>query len=144
VKRKLIGSALLLLGVLMAVPSLYGIQTSFFVPTHGSISMVKLYWDANCTTEVTQVYWGSIVPGSTVNQTIYIKNFADVPVNVTLTPTNWNPIEAADYLTFSTDITGNVTAHFVQQTTLFLAVSLDILNTTISTFSFDIQISEVW
>ena len=149
--RKLTGTTLLLLGVLLAAPSLYATITSFNVPTKGSISMVKVYWDTAATKEVTIIDWGSIIPGATVNCTVYIKNFGGAPVNVTLQAINWttnsNALDhtASNYITFSDDISGqNVTAHFIKQAILSCAVSEDIVNTAISTFTFNIQVLEAW
>jgi hypothetical protein len=144
-RRTAIGISLLCLGILAAIPSIYGIQTSFTVGNSGSISMVKLYWDSQATNEVTHVDWGSIIPGDIANRTIYIKNFGGVPVNITLTIENWNPANASSYITFNDDISGSsIAGHFVQQCHLFLSISPDIVNTTISTFSFDVRVNEGW
>lgn len=130
---------------MVALPSIYGVTVNLSVPASLSISMVKLYWDANCTNEVTSVAFGSIIPGTTVNQTIFVKNFGGEPVNLVYTAVNYTPPEASLYVTFSCDQSGqNVSAHFVQQATIFCSVDPSITNTTISTVTFNIQLTEEW
>jgi len=117
--------------------------------------MVKLYLETNCANEVTNVNWGSIIPGTTVNRTVYIKNFGGVPVNVTLQALNWttNPEASAytpsNYMAFAYTIAGGQTIPpntgvNVQQTTLYLNVFANVTGTNISTFGFNIQVLEGW
>jgi hypothetical protein len=60
-----------------------------------------IYSDSACTKTKTTLNFGTINPGSTTTQTIYIKNTGNVPETLTMTANNWNPTNATSSLTLS-------------------------------------------
>ncbi len=101
---------------------------------------VGVYWDQACTNNVTYIDWGTIDPGSTVNKICYIQNEGNSVSNVSLQTSNWNPLEAADYINLSWNYSGqSINPDEVIHMQFTLSVSSTIQN--ITTFSFDITIS---
>jgi len=100
---------------------------------------VGVFWDANCTSEVSSINWGIIEPGSSENVTVYIRNEGDSAVNLTMYASNWNPSNTSNYMVLSWGYAGQViNASEVLQVTFNLAVSTEIQG--ITSFSFDIVI----
>ena len=73
------------------------------VPLSGTITTINVgvYLDNDCTQNCTSLNLGSIYPGDTVNQTVYIKNTGTTSVILSMTANNWNPTSASSYLTLS-------------------------------------------
>jgi len=130
-------SALYLIG-----PVVSAMQTNQTISNVGGVKAigVGVYWDQTCTNNVTSINWGTITPGSIVNQTCYIRNEGNSVSNFSLQTSNWNPLEAADYINLSWDYSGeSINPDEVAQVKLTLSVSGTIQN--ITNFSFDITIS---
>jgi hypothetical protein len=70
------------------------------IPLTGTIATVNVeaYKDAACTQPVTELDIGTVSPGSTATQTIYVKNSGTVPITLTMTVSNWDPANANTYL----------------------------------------------
>ena len=101
---------------------------------------VGVYWDSNCSDIVEEIPWGTLNPGSVKNVPVYIQNREAEPMYLILSTTNWNPLNASDFL----ELTWNYTAWRmnpgeVLQITLTLSVSRYIQG--ISSFSFDILVA---
>jgi len=64
---------------------------------------LKVYQDAECTVALTEIDWGTLEPGDSENFFAYVKNLGDVPFTMTLSTENWDPTEAATYMTLSWD-----------------------------------------
>ncbi len=117
------------------------LTTSRTLSSTGSIMAinVEVFWDSAGTQNVTSVDWGIPAPGDKVNQTIYVKNTGNGPMNITLTTIGWTPAGAATYLDVLWDQEGtSVAAGNIIQAIITLDVSSGI--TRISDFSFDIVI----
>jgi ABC-type antimicrobial peptide transport system permease subunit len=73
------------------------------VPLNGSITAVNLgiYSDSACTQTCSSLNVGTVNPGGTGTQTIYVKNTGNVPETLTMTANNWNPTNATTYLTLT-------------------------------------------
>ena len=112
--------------------------------TIGSSGIVKavgvgVYWDGDCTNQVSSINWGTVEPDSVNNVTVYIRNESNAPVTLSLQAENWNPAEASNYMTLSWDYGGQeVGAGEVVRVMLSLSVSSGIEG--ITDFSFDIVI----
>ena len=111
--------------------------------SYGSIQIqtagVTAYTDASCTTIVTVVPWGSLAPGSSGTNIIYLKNEGTTSLTLSLNTTNWNPINAPNYITLNWNYNGQTIApDQVIQITLTLSVSQNISG--ISSFNFEIII----
>jgi hypothetical protein len=74
--------------------------------TNSTIS-IDLYSNSACTTPLTSISWGSLSPGGTTTQTIYIKNSGTVPVTLSLVSDGWTPSQAATYLSVTWDKGGS-------------------------------------
>lgn len=100
---------------------------------------VGVYWDSDCSTEVTSIDWGVVEPGATKKVTVYVRNEGSAPVTLSLETENWNPSDASDYMSLTWNYAGQVIeASMVVQVMLSLAVSDTIEG--ITSFSFDIVI----
>jgi hypothetical protein len=77
----------------------YGALTvSKDLSTSGTITVTPnlgVYSDSDCQTPISTIDWGTIAPGGTATQTIYIKNTgAGVSLSLSMTPSEWTPEEA--------------------------------------------------
>jgi hypothetical protein len=120
---------------------LSAVQTSKTVSNAGTIKAigVGVYWDFACTNSITSINWGTLEPGQIENQTVYIKNTSNVPVNLTMTKQNWSPLTASNYITCTWNSEGkSLNVNEVTSSILTLTVRNNI--TGITNFSFDITI----
>lgn len=101
---------------------------------------VGVYTTSACTTKVTSLDWGTLAPGDSKTQTVYIKNEGSVPIVLSMTVGNWTPSNAQNYITVTWNRQSTtLTAGSVISATLTLSVSSSISG--ITTFSFDITIT---
>ena len=100
---------------------------------------VGVYWDSGCSQTVSFIDWGLAEPGTVKNVTVYIKNEGNAPITLSLQTANWNPSNAADYISLSWNYNGQtIGPNQVAAITLSLSISSNIQG--ITTFSFDIVI----
>jgi len=100
---------------------------------------VGVYWNENCTSEVSFIDWGMLEPGSGENVTVYIRNEGNSVASLSMDTSNWSPSNASNYITLSWDYVGvSITPSEVVQVTFTLSVSASIEG--IMSFSFDIII----
>jgi hypothetical protein len=64
---------------------------------------VEIYSDIECTQTRSNINWGTISPGESINQTIYIKNSSNKPIMLYLTIENWIPTAADTYMDITWD-----------------------------------------
>ncbi len=117
-------------------------QTNETISNVGSVKAVGvgIYWDSACTNAVSSINWGMLSPGSSKNETIYIRNEGNTTVTLTMTTSNWNPSNASDYIALNWNYNGQpIEVGVVIQATLTLSVSSSIDG--ITSFSFDITIT---
>ena len=114
------------------------------IPSLGRIEYpfgLGIYWDSNCSKNVTSLDWGVAEPGLTQNETIYIRNEGNTPTILYLNTTDWNPPTASNYITLNWDYNEEaIQRNHVVQVTLILSISPNIEG--ITTFQFDIIISQ--
>lgn len=134
-----------LLAVLLALASgavVSGLLTrSVSIPSLGVIKAinVEVYWDVDCTQNVTVVDWGAPEPGDVVNKIVYIMNGGTSLVTLSMSSSGWDPAGAGGFLTLTWDREGaTVDDGGVVQAVLSLDVSGAI--TGITDFSFNIAI----
>ena len=103
---------------------------------------VEIFSDNDCSQPCTNINWGTLSPGESITQTIYIKNNGNKPITLFMTTENWTPTNANTYinLTWNKENTNLGLDQFVPAL-LTLSTSLDI--ETIDDFNFDIIISGV-
>jgi hypothetical protein len=101
---------------------------------------VGVYWDSDCTENVTSIEWGELTPGSTRHENVFIRNEELNPSCFGCLQTeDWTPPEAADYITLSWDYDGkSIGLGEIVQVTLTLRVEQDVLG--ITDFGFNIVI----
>lgn len=101
---------------------------------------VKVYWDLECTDEITKIDWETLNPGDLAGVTTYIKNVKNTAVTMNFTTEVWNPPGTEQYLTFDWNYTkGTVlepTAVIIVQMTLYVDPTIE----GVDQFSFDIVI----
>jgi len=117
------------------------LMTSRTLASSGSIKAVNVgvYWDFDCTQNVTAIDWGVPGPGDVVNMTVYVKNSGNSGLVLNMSSNGWIPVEAENFLSLSWDVEGAaVEVDGVVQAVLVLEVSESI--TGITDFSFSIVI----
>jgi hypothetical protein len=92
-----------LVGLFLTVTTAALLSTSQTVPLNGTITAVNLgvYSDSNCNQTCTTLNVGTLNPGGTATQTIYIKNTGTIPETLTMTTNNWTPTDATSSLTLT-------------------------------------------
>jgi hypothetical protein len=135
--------AIAMTGVVVSVLAASLLMAYQSIPNTGNVKGVGVgvYWDSDCTSNVTSINWGFLEPGETASVTVYTQNKGSIPVVLNMTTDNWNPTSASDNITLSWNREGYVlnTTVPVVQTVLTLSVSPD--TTGITSFSFDIIIT---
>lgn len=134
--------ALTIIGIFLTATTAAVLSTNQTVPLNGTINAVNLgvYSDSACTQTVTALNVGTLSPGVTATQTIYIKNTGNVAETLTMTTNNWNPTSASSYLTLTWNRQNNVLAagNSIQATLTLTAAA----NTgSLTTFSCDVTIT---
>jgi hypothetical protein len=95
--------AVALAAILLTVTTAAVLSANQTVPLSGTITAVNLgvYSDSACTQTCTALNVGTLNPGGTATQTVYIKNTGTVPETLTMTANNWNPTSASSSLTLT-------------------------------------------
>jgi len=128
--------------VLASIAVVYALTSvSVYLSSVGTVKAVgvSVYWDSGCSQAVSSIDWGLADPGSVKNVTAYVKNEGNAPITLSLQTANWNPAEAADYISLSWDYGGQaIGVNQVLAVTLSLSISSNIQG--ITTFSFDIVV----
>lgn len=89
---------------------------------------------------MSNVVWGNIEVGSSISQSIYIRNVGDDGVILSLSAENWIPVDAANYLQLTWDYDGSTIASGeVREVVLSLSAASSVSG--IDSFSFDIVIT---
>ena len=141
-KTAAVGIAVAVAGIMMLTSVLALLQSNRTFSNTGTITTVNVgaYQDSGCTQVLSTIDWGSVVPGSSSNRTIYVKNTGNAQISLNMTVNTWSPSSAANYmgLTWNQESTvlnvGNSVA-----TLLVLSVSASV--TGITSFSFNATIT---
>jgi hypothetical protein len=134
--------ALVLTALALTVTTAAVLSANKTVPLNGTLTTINLavYTDSSCTQNATALNIGTLNPGSTATQTVYIKNTGTVPETLTMTTNNWNPTNAPTYLTLSWNRQNTVlTAGQIIQATLTLTAASN--TGSLTTFSCDITLT---
>jgi len=101
---------------------------------------VGVYRDNECTDPVPSIGWGTLEPGSSRDVTVYIRNEGSSVSTISMNTSNWNPLNAWEYIALSWDYAGQqINPDEVIQVTLTLSIHPHIEG--ITNFSFDITIT---
>jgi hypothetical protein len=103
---------------------------------------VGVYWDSDCSDGVSSIDWGILEPGSVKNITVYIRNEGEEQIRLDLTTTNWNPPKALQYLNLGWNYTKEQRIDPTEALQVTLTLSVRHYIEGISSFSFDILITE--
>ena len=131
-----------IVGILLTMTTLAALSASQNIPLNGTITAVNVgvYSDSACTVPCTALNVGTVNPGGTATQTVYIKNTGTVPETLSMTATNWTPTNATSYLTLSWDRQNYVlNAGLSVQATLTLTVASN--TGSLTTFSCTVTIT---
>ena len=115
------------------------------VPLQGTGSIkgvgLGLYWNPECTNATSSLPFGLLEPGSSKSFTLYLRNEGNSALTLNMTSENWNPANAADYMTLTWNREGQqINPDEVIDCVITLSVSENIQGI-ISSFSVDIIIS---
>jgi hypothetical protein len=134
--------ALAITGVLLTVTTLAALTASQSVPLNGTIAGVNVgvYTDSACTIPCTSLNAGTLNPGGTFTQNIWIKNTGTVSETLTMAVDNWNPANANSSLTLTWNRQNYVLSSGANiQATLTLTAAAN--TGTLTTFSCSITIT---
>jgi hypothetical protein len=120
--------------------SLASLQYQATISTHGNIKAVGVafYSDSSGVTLVSQINWGTIEPGQTVNVTLFMKSTSNVAVFVSMAVGNFNPPSGSNYMACTWNYSGVLSPGQLVPVVFTLVVSNTI--TGITSFSFDISV----
>lgn len=100
---------------------------------------IGVYQDAQCSTPLTSLSWGTLQPGENQDITFYIKNEGTSSTTLDLNDSNWDPTVAQDYLSLDWNYDMQpINPNESVQITLTLSVASNIEG--ITGFSFDVTI----
>jgi hypothetical protein len=122
----------------------FGVTTYLVsLPTGGGVkvnALIGAYSDPDCTHQYTSISWGdSLSPAQSVSKMVYVKNLGNVPLTLTISSSDYVPMETSQYMTLSWDYNGTEIMPLqvcpVEFTLLLSAMAYDNM-----TFSFNLNI----
>jgi hypothetical protein len=116
------------------------LQYQATISTYGNIMAVgvQFYSDSSGLTATSQINWGTLAPGQTVNVTLYMKSTSNVPVTVSMAVGNFVPASGSGYLACTWNYNGTINPGQLVPVVFTLVVAGTI--TGITSFSFDISV----
>jgi len=129
------------IGLTLVTAGLIATQT---ITSDGTLTRVNVgvYSDWQCKRNCTSISWGTLYPGNSTSEIIYVKNTGSLPLNLSMTTGSWAPTNASDYLTLNWDQQGTVLqAGESVSANLTLLVASD--TGELTNFSFDMVITGV-
>jgi hypothetical protein len=103
-KNKGRSAALLVIVVLLstcAANLLLGDHRSLNVSAVEATVSLGVYWDANCSSSVTSIDWGSLIPGQGSSVTFYVRNEGGTDCVLLVSIVNWQGNNASNCVSFS-------------------------------------------
>ena len=145
---KKIGVAIILLVTItltLAATTYAALSTSQSLSSSGSVTIIStaslgIYSDSACTIPLTSISWGSLTPGGTTTQTIYVKNTGTVPLTLSMATSNWSPTAANGPIAISWNKAGTVLSSG-QSTSAVLTLTVSSGITDITSYSVQISIT---
>jgi hypothetical protein len=116
-------------------------QSSFRVSGVITSVPIGVYWDASCTTPVYSIDWGNLTVGGVKTIAMYVQNWGNESVFLTVQTMNWYASNTSDVATFSSEmpkIAPGQAAKIDPTLTIFPNAS------GVSNFSFDIAFGEIF
>ena len=120
---------------------LASLQFQATINTHGNIMAigVAFYSDSAGLTATSQINWGTLEPGQTVNVTLYMKSTSNVPVTVSMAVGNFVPASGSGYLACTWNFSGAISPGQLVPVVFTLVVATTV--TGITAFSFDVSVT---
>jgi hypothetical protein len=134
--------AIAIVGIFLTATTAAVLSTNQTVPLNGTLNAINLgiYSDSACTQTVTALNVGTLSPGGTATQTVYIKNTGNIPETLTMTTNNWAPSSASSSLTLTWNRQNTVlNAGASTQATLTLTAASN--TGSLTTFSCDVTLT---
>ncbi len=101
---------------------------------------IDVFSDSACTQPIVTVVWGNIETGSSISQSVYLRNSGDDGVLLILSAENWNPVASMNYLQLTWNYDGStINPGEVREVILTLTAAPSVVG--IDSFSFDIVIT---
>jgi hypothetical protein len=133
--------ALLSVSVFLAYSTFAALSTSQTVSSTGTINVsasLGVYSDSACTVPLSSFNWGSLSPGTTTDQTIYVKNTGSgVSLTLNMAASNWSPTDANSYMTLTWNPTSNTLAPGASTKAV---ITLTVSSTIVDIQNFNVQI----
>ncbi len=105
-----------------------------------TFATIGIYYDQACTNPVPSISWGTLSPGASQNQVLYIRNEGNTAVTLFKSTSNFNPSSFSNYLALNWDYANqSLSPGSVQKVTLTLTISSAI--TSIASYSLDTTIT---
>jgi hypothetical protein len=141
-QKMVFGTALAVVVVLMMTSVLALIQSNTSFTNSGIVGTVNVgvYSNTACTQTVSSIAWGTMNPGTSTVQTVYVKNLGSVTMTLNMTSNSWTPSNSPTYMSLTWNAeNASVAAGSSVQANFTLTISPSI--TGISAFSFNIVIT---
>ncbi len=144
VTRKFSRLWLVVIALAVLVPASFAfasLQYNATISTKGNIKAVgvQFYFDSAGSVGTSQIDWGTLDPGQTVNVTLYMKSTSNVPVVAGISVGNFNPPSGSSYLACIWDYNG-ITVNPGQMIPIVFTLQVESTVTGITAFSFDIGV----
>ena len=113
------------------------------IPSMGRVFIVSLgvdvFWDLECSSQVSEVDWGTLGPGDSRNVSVYVKNTGNKALILSFNTTEWAPAIVEAYIAVTWDAEDALLSlGYVLPADIILSVSTGISG--ISDFQFSIFI----
>jgi len=114
------------------------------IPSTGKVFIVSLgvdvFWDPECSSRVSEVYWGALEPGDSKNVSVYVKNTGNTALILSMNTTDWTPATAETYIAVAWDAEdAHLSEGGVLQVSIAISVSASVSG--ITDFQFSIVIT---
>ena len=114
------------------------------IPSTGKVFIVSLgvdvFWDPECSNQVSEVDWGVLEPGDMKNVSVYVKNTGNKALILSMNTTDWAPATAETYIAVAWDAEGaQLSEGGVLKVSITLSVSTGVSG--ITDFQFSIVIT---
>jgi hypothetical protein len=138
-------SIILVVGALVAVSTLVSglLIASQTIQNTGNVKAigVGVYSDSDCNQTVLSIPWGTLDPGETSDETVYICNEGNVAVVLSMTTENWDPPSASIHITLGWNLEEGYVLNHGQSVQAVLTLSVSSSISGVESFTFDIVIT---
>jgi len=143
--QKIHVSIILVIATLVMVSALVSslLTASQTIPNTGDVRAigVGVYSDSGCSQEVPTIQWGTLDPGETSDEIVYICNEGSVAVVLSMTTENWDPSLASSYITLDWSLEEGYVLDPGESVRTVLTLSVSSSISGVESFNFDIIIT---